>query len=101
MSEKRIDELLVYIKSKSVLTEDEKEQKKLTKLYEYFKNNKEGLIPYQERGLNLPKPPKGIVYRNLGTMEHHVCDGAAKRMKHQKAILGMLGNRLATELVYR
>lgn len=85
LSKKRIDELLVYIKSKSVLAEDEKEQKKLTKLYEYFKNNKEGLIPYQERGLNLPKPPKGIVYRNLGTMEHHVCDGAAKRMKHQKA----------------
>jgi len=85
LSEKRIDELLVYIKSKSVLAEDEKEQKKLTELYEYFKNNKEGLIPYQEKGLNLPKPPKGVVYRNLGTMEHHVCDGAAKRMKHQKA----------------
>lgn len=85
LSEKRIDELLLYIKSKSILAENEKEQKKLTELYEYFKNNKEGLIPYQERGLNLPKPPKGVVYRNLGTMEHHVCDGAAKRMKHQKA----------------
>ena len=85
LSEKRIDELLLYIKSKSILAEDEKEQKKLTELYEYFKNNKEGLIPYQERGLNLPKPPEGVVYRNLGTMEHHVCDGAAKRMKHQKA----------------
>ncbi len=43
------------------------------------------MIPYQERGLLLPTPPKGLEYRNLGTMEHQVCDGAAKRMKHQKA----------------
>ena len=61
------------------------EQKKLLKLYQYFRSNQEGLIPYQERGLKLPSPPVGVEYRNLGTMEHHVCDGAAKRMKHQKA----------------
>jgi hypothetical protein len=85
LSDKRIEELLTYIRDISILTENETDQKKLRELYEYFKNNKEGLIPYQERGLNLPKPPKGLTYRNLGTMEHHVCDGAAKRMKHQKA----------------
>ena len=85
LSEKQIVELLTYIKTISILAEKEKEQKKLQELYEYFKNNKEGLIPYQERGLNLPKAPEGLTYRNLGTMEHHVCDGAAKRMKHQKA----------------
>jgi len=77
--------LLVYIKGISELAEEETEKKKLKELYEYFNSNKEGLLPYQERGLNLPTPPKGLEYRNLGTMEHHVCDGAAKRMKHQKA----------------
>jgi hypothetical protein len=85
LSEKRIDDLLIYIKGIAELTEDEAEKKKLYELHEYFHSNKEGLIPYQERGLKLPLPPEGIEYRNLGTMEHHVCDGAAKRMKHQKA----------------
>ena len=64
---------------------EESEEKKLTELHEYFSSNKDGLIPYQERGLKLPTPPAGVEYRNLGTMEHQVCDGAAKRMKHQKA----------------
>lgn len=85
LSENRIKDMLTYIKGISELAEEETEKKKLKELYEYFSSNKEGLIPYQERGLNLPTPPKGVEYRNLGTMEHQVCDGAAKRMKHQKA----------------
>jgi len=85
LSGKRIDDLLMYIKRITELAEDEAEKKKLKELHEYFSSNKEGLIPYQERGLKLPTPPEGVEYRNLGTMEHQVCDGAAKRMKHQKA----------------
>jgi hypothetical protein len=85
LAEKRVEDCLVYIKGISELAEEEGEKKNLRGLYEYFSKNKEGLLPYQERGLNLPKAPEGLLYRNLGTMEHHVCDGAAKRMKHQKA----------------
>lgn len=85
LSEKRVEDCLFYIKGISELAEEEGEKKNLRNLYEYFSSNKEGLLPYQERGLNLPTPPKGLEYRNLGTMEHQVCDGAAKRMKHQKA----------------
>lgn len=85
LAEKRIKDLLTYIKGIAELAGEEAEKKKLSELHEYFKNNSEGLIPYQERGLKLPEPPKGLEYRNLGTMEHQVCDGAAKRMKHQKA----------------
>ena len=75
----------MYIKSISDLAEDEIDKKNLDELYKYFSNNKAGLIPYQDRGLKIPKPPEGLEYHKLGTMEHHVCDGAAKRMKHQKA----------------
>lgn len=63
----------------------QKEKNDLLGLYEYLKSNKEGLLLYKERCLKLPEPLEGLEYRNLGTMEHHVCDGAAKRMKHQKA----------------
>ena len=83
--EKRVADCLSFIKGIASLCEDEGERKKLHELYEYFRSNEEGLLPYQERGLKLPVPPEGVCYRNLGTMEHHVCDAAAKRMKHQKA----------------
>jgi len=34
--------------------------------------------------IKLPKPPEGLEYRHLGTMEHNVCDILAQRMKHRK-----------------
>jgi len=85
LSEGHVDLCLAYIKGVAELAKEEKEKTDLLGLYEYFKSNEEGLLPYKERGLKLPEPPEGLEYRNLGTMEHHVCDGAAKRMKHQKA----------------
>ena len=85
LAEKRVEDCLLFIKGIAGLMEDEGQKKNLMGLYEYFSSNKEGLLPYQERGLKIPEPPAGVEYRNLGTMEHHVCDGAAKRMKHQKA----------------
>lgn len=39
-------------------------------------------MPYQSQGLELPDPPEGLEYRNMGTMENHVWSVIAKRMKH-------------------
>ena len=85
LSKGHVDLCLTYIKGVAELAKEEVEKNDLLGLYEYLKSNEEGLLPYKERGLKLPEPPEGLEYRNLGTMEHHVCDGAAKRMKHQKA----------------
>jgi len=85
LNSNEINEALAYIAELVNNTEDEKEQKKLKDLYSYFKENRDGLIPYRERGLDIPKPPLGLEYRNLGTMEHHICDIIAQRMKHRKA----------------
>ena len=97
-----IDEALLYIARLLTNTEDEKEQRRLKELYKYFKENRDGLIPYQERGMDIPKPPAGIEYRSLGTMEHHICDIIAQRMKHRKASwsiegAGNLGKLLAAK----
>ena len=102
LDDRKIDEVLVHIAGLANDTEDEKEQMKLKVLYKYFKENREGLIPYQERGLDIPKPPAGIEYRSLGTMEHHICDIIAQRMKHRKASWSIegannLGKLLATK----
>jgi len=59
--------------------------KKLQKLQDYLLANKEGLRPYHLReGINVPKAPEGLFYRNLGTMEHNICDVLAQRMKGRK-----------------
>ena len=59
--------------------------KKLQKLHEYLTANKEGLKPYQLReNVDVPEAPEGLIYRNLGTMEHNICDVLAQRMKGRK-----------------
>lgn len=85
LNENKIDEMLTAIDALANSAEDEKQEKRLRELYTYFNENKNYLIPYQQRGITLPPPPEGIIYRNLGTMEHHICDIIAQRMKHRKA----------------
>ncbi|WP_394871504.1 ISLre2 family transposase [Clostridium butyricum] len=66
-------------------SDNETTLKKLTELYDYLVNNKDGLIPYKLRdNIKLPTPPEGIEYRQLGTMEHNICDVLAQRMKSRK-----------------
>jgi len=102
LGENKIEDVLMYIEALANSVEDEKEEKRLRDLYSYFNGNKYGLIPYQDRGLSIPLPPEGMVYRNLGTMEHHICDIIAQRMKHRKASwsikgAGNLGKLLAAK----
>jgi hypothetical protein len=63
----------------------ENEVKKLETLESYIKTNIDGIVVYKDRdGINLPKPPEGIEYRTLGTMERNV-EIFAKRMKGAKS----------------
>lgn len=61
---------------------EESEIEDVKELIRYYENNKEGLLPYQSQGLELPENPEGLEYRNMGTMENHVWSVIAKRMKH-------------------
>lgn len=61
---------------------DEAEIEEVEDLIRYYENNREGLVPYQSQDLELPDPPEGLEYRNMGTMENHVWSVIAKRMKH-------------------
>ena len=65
-------------------------------LLRYYENNREGLLPYQSQGLELPEPPEGLEYRNMGTMENHVWSVIARRMKHNHTSWSVRGgNHLA------
>lgn len=63
----------------SLWEESEIEEKE--ELIRYYKNNREGL-PYQSQGLELPEHLGGLQYRNMGTMENHVWNVIARRMKY-------------------
>ena len=65
-------------------SKDEKALKKLEDLYNYLVSNRDGLIPYKQRNIDLPTLPDGLEYRQLGTMEHNICDVLAQRMKGRK-----------------
>jgi len=82
----KIDESLEII-TKLMIENNENEDRmdKLQSLYNYIVNNKEGIVAYKVRpDINIPKPPDGTKYRNLGTMEHNICDILAQRMKNNK-----------------
>ena len=67
--EEKMDEMLEYIQiyATSVASQDEndKSSKKAMELYQYL-NNKDGLLPYDKRGINIPAPEKGILYKGMG-----------------------------------
>jgi len=93
---KDIDGLLTYIDALANSMEDEKRETSLRELHTYFTNNKEGLIPYYRRGLDLPQPPEGKEYRGMGAMESNVFTIIGNRMKGRRACWSIEGgNNLA------
>lgn len=92
----KIEELFEYLEIyRDSLCED-KEIEDANELLSYYKNNREGLIPYQMQGLELPENPEGLEYRNMGTMENHVWSVIARRMKHNHSSWSRRGgNHLA------
>lgn len=84
--EGKVDEGLETITKMLILNNDnEKAFNKLAILYDYLVSNRDGLIPYKLRdNIEMPTPPEGIEYKNLGTMEHNICDVLAQRMKGRK-----------------
>lgn len=85
LREGSIDESFEYLTQLLIeYTDDEKAFEKLEKLYNYLSNNRDGLVPYKLRDIELPELPEGLSYRGMGTMEGNVCDIITLRMKNRK-----------------
>jgi hypothetical protein len=94
--EKEIGLLFAAIEGYAQLSQDEKERKNYLQLLGYLKNNEDGLVPCHRRGLELPEPPGGKVYRHMGAMESNVFTIIGNRMKGRRACWGIGGgNNLA------
>lgn len=102
---KQIDQMLEYIRiyADSVASEDEadKRSRDAGKLLEYLSNNKEGLLPWKERGIKIPEAKAGIVYRNMGVQENQNCTAVTLRMKHRRMRWSENGANNMAKALYR
>ena len=105
LEEKKVDELLEYIQiyADSIENNDAKDKgsEKARKLYQYLRNNREGLQPYQERGIELPEAGEGIVYKNMGVQENQNCTAITMRMKHRRMRWSESGANNMAKALYR
>ena len=96
LENEKIDDTFDYLDTYRNSLDDDSEIEKVDDLIKYFKSNREGLIPYQKRGLKIPESPEGLVYKNMGTMENHIWSIIARRMKHNHTSWSIKGgNHLA------
>ena len=84
INKKDVEKVLVTIGGLIDKATDEPTREKSNKLYGYFYSNKDSLLTWKERGIELPEPPPGVVYRNLGVQESSNCNLITQRMKHRK-----------------
>ena len=86
--QKKMDEMLEYIQNyaTSVESNDEKDKtsSKALELYQYLNNNREGLLSYQDRGIEIPEAPEHLVYKGMGVQENQNCTIITLRMKHRR-----------------
>lgn len=103
--EEKMDEMLGYIQiyATSVASPDEndKSSKKAMELYQYLNNNKDGLLPYDKRGINIPAPEKGILYKGMGIQETQNCTVITLRMKHRRMRWSVNGANNLAKALYR
>ena len=101
----KIDEMLEYIQTyaTSVESPDEKDKssKKAMELYQYLYNNREGLLPYQKRGIKIPEPEEGIIYKGMGIQETQNCTVVTLRMKHRRMRWSVKGANNLAKALYR
>lgn len=72
LDEKDIAGLFEHLETYKNSLSDDAEIEKAEKLITYFANNRQGLLSYQDQGILLPESPKGLTYRNMGTMETYL-----------------------------
>ena len=105
LEEKKVDEMLEYILiyADSIENDDEKDKgsEKARELYRYLWNNREGLLPYQERGIELPKAREGVIYKNMGVQENQNCTAITLRMKHRRMRWSKRGANNMAKALYR
>lgn len=99
LEQEEIDEMFSYLEIYKNSISEEAEIEKAGILQNYFEHNREGLLPYQKQGIELPESPEGLEYRNMGAMENHVWSVIARRMKHNHTSWSKRGGNHLSKLL--
>jgi hypothetical protein len=100
--DKDVEKALSLVCEFALDAQDESELEKLVKLYTYLHGNKDSMLTWQERGIELPTPPEGIIYRGMGVQESNNCSLITQRMKHRRGSWSENGgNIMAKVLCFR
>ena len=103
--EEKPDEMLEYIEvyAASVESPDEtdKKSKKARELYKYLSNNREGLLPYDKQGKEIPEAADGILYKTMGVQESQNCTVITLRMKNRRMRWSVSGANNLAKALYR
>jgi hypothetical protein len=103
--DEKIDEMLEYIQTYATSVESpdkkDKSSQKAKELYSYLNNNKEGLLPYNKRGITIPEPSEGILYKGMGVQETQNCTVITLRMKHRRMRWSVNGANNLAKALYR
>jgi hypothetical protein len=103
--DEKIDEMLEYIQAYATSVESpdkkDKSSQKAKELYSYLYNNKAGLLPYNKRGITIPEPAEGIVYKGMGVQETQNCTVITLRMKHRRMRWSVNGANNLAKALYR
>ena len=93
----------IQIYADSVANDDEKDKrsKKALELYSYLRNNREGLLPYQKRGIKIPEASEGIEYKNMGVQENQNCTVITLRVKHRRMRWSVNGANNMAKALYQ
>lgn len=100
-----IEDMLEYIEayanSVESLDEKDKRSKYARELLKYLSNNKQGLLPYDKQGKNIPSPQKGLIYKHMGVQESQNCTVITMRMKHRRMRWSKSGANNLAKALYR
>ena len=99
--ENKVEELLACLEAQINSITDEKEIAGLKTLLSYYRENKEALKGYYDRGIDIPdtREPGVIHHARLGSMESNVFTLIGNRMKDRRACWSINGgNHLASIL---
>lgn len=103
--EEKVSEMLEYIEvyATSVESPDEndKKSKKARELYQYLSNNRDGLLPYDKQGKEIPEPQAGMIYKGMGIQENQNCTVITLRMKNRRMRWSVKGANNLAKALYR
>lgn len=99
------EEMLEYIQTYATSVESpeekDKNSRKALELYKYLDHNREGLLPYDKRGIKIAEPPEGIIYKGMGVQESQNCTVITLRMKHRRMRWSVNGANNLAKILYR